>query len=181
MNLAIYQGQPSKKSLNTVVSTAGIYKILAHFLELTLYFVGYGGFCQPLVGREGGKGSDAVLHRVQEAAVLHVHALRTRVSSQSIRIPGGSDGSASGISLATTETSSTNVPHERNRRSRHPLRHNAQVHLHSPTKRRSTRRSGTSTSDCSHNKPRWQSRTLSATPEADTSKASSSTASFRNS
>ena len=31
MNLAIYQGQPSKKSLNTMVSTAGIPEILVCF------------------------------------------------------------------------------------------------------------------------------------------------------
>jgi len=33
MNMAIYQGQPSKKSLNTVVSTAGMQGILGHFLN----------------------------------------------------------------------------------------------------------------------------------------------------
>ena len=33
MNLAIYQGQPSKKSLNTVVSIARLQKISVYFLD----------------------------------------------------------------------------------------------------------------------------------------------------
>ena len=52
----------------------------SHPLELTRCVLGYGSLCQPFVGREGGKGPDAVQHRVQKTTILHVYALRTRVS-----------------------------------------------------------------------------------------------------
>lgn len=48
--------------------------------SLTLRVVGYGGFFQSSVSREGSKGPDPIFYWIQEAAVLHVHALRTRVS-----------------------------------------------------------------------------------------------------
>ena len=48
MNMAIYQGQPSKKSLNTVVSTTGIQE--SWCTSRTDWCVlGYGGFCKPFV------------------------------------------------------------------------------------------------------------------------------------
>ena len=40
MNLAIYQGQPAKKSLNTVVSMVHNYVVLS---DLTWRLAGYGG------------------------------------------------------------------------------------------------------------------------------------------
>lgn len=47
MNLAIYQGQPAKKSLNTVVSTTNSHIVL---FKLTRCLVGYGRFCQSFAG-----------------------------------------------------------------------------------------------------------------------------------
>jgi hypothetical protein len=76
MNLAIYQGQPAKKSL-TMVSIVGD---LGVRFELTWCIVGDGGLRQPSVSRKVSEGSDAVLYRVQETAVPYVHALGTRVS-----------------------------------------------------------------------------------------------------
>jgi peptidylprolyl isomerase domain and WD repeat-containing protein 1 len=76
MNLAIYQGQPAKKSL-TMVSIVGDLSVL---FELTWCIVGDGGLRQPPVSGKVSEGSDTVLHRVQETAIPYVHTLRTRVS-----------------------------------------------------------------------------------------------------
>ncbi|KAG2009573.1 peptidyl-prolyl cis-trans isomerase, variant 2 [Coprinopsis cinerea AmutBmut pab1-1] len=74
LNLTLYQGAPSKKSLTTVVrsflssSTSGI----PHSLP------GNGCIRQPNPSRERPTRSHSHLHRFQEEQVLHVHALRTR-------------------------------------------------------------------------------------------------------